>query len=173
VGAPRYREARPGFWTRRTALPEPSARAKGADLTGDFQRDHGRNRQGTEIKGDLHGEKVEESVDRKGMVRKYKETPRPAGVFRVQHKPSGRTLLGASPDAPAMLNRIRAQLKMKGHPNRSLQRDWDADGPDAFLFEVLDLLPPSQTAERDSSADLATLEELWTEKLELRKELRY
>jgi len=69
--------------------------------------------------------------------------------------------------------RIRAQLKMKGHPNRALQRDWDADGPNAFLFEVLDLLPPAETAERDSTADLATLEELWTEKLELRRELRY
>jgi len=107
------------------------------------------------------------------MVRKYKETRRPAGIFMVQHKPSGRTLLGGSPDAPARLNRIRAQLKMKGHPNRALQRDWDADGPDAFLFEVLDLLPPAETAEGDSTADLATLEELWAEKLELRKELRY
>lgn len=72
-----------------------------------------------------------------------------------------------------MLNRIRAQLKMKGHPDRSLQGDWDADGPDAFLFEVLDLLPPSETAGRDSDADLATLEELWAEKLELGKEMRY
>ena len=116
---------------------------------------------------------MEGSVNRKEMVRKYKETPRPAGVFRVQHLPSGRTLLGSSPDAPAMLNRIRAQLKMKGHPNRSLQRDWDADGPEAFVFEVLDLLPPAETAARDSAADLATLEEMWTEKLELRKELRY
>jgi len=107
------------------------------------------------------------------MVRKYKETPRPAGVFRVLHQPSGRTLLGSSPDAPSMLNRIRAQLKMKGHRNRSLQADWDADGPDAFVFEVLDLLPPSESSERDSTADLATLEELWTEKLELREELRY
>lgn len=112
-------------------------------------------------------------MDRKEMVRKYKESPRPAGVFRVLHQPSGRTLLGSSPDAPAMLNRIRAELKMRGHRNRSLQADWDADGPDAFLFEVLDLLPPSESGEADATADLATLEELWTEKLELRKDLEY
>ena len=112
-------------------------------------------------------------MDRKEMVRKYKETPRPAGIFRVQHIPSGRTLLGSSPDAPAMLNRIRAELKMKGHRNRSLQADWDADGPDAFLFEVVDLLPPSENPERDFDADLATLEALWIEKFALRKELRY
>jgi len=112
-------------------------------------------------------------VDRKEMVRKYKETPRPAGIFRVQHIPSGRTLLGSSPDAPAMLNRIRAELKMKGHRNRSLQADWDADGPDAFLFEVVDLLPSPENAERDLDADLVTLEELWIEKLALPEELRY
>ena len=112
-------------------------------------------------------------MDRKEMVRKYKETPRPAGVFRVVHEPSGRTLLGSSPDAPAILNRIRAQLRMNGHPNRSLQADWAADGPDAFLFEVLDLLPPSESAEGDSSGDLAVLKELWIERLDLRKEPRY
>jgi len=72
-----------------------------------------------------------------------------------------------------MLNRIRAQLRMNGHPDRSMQADWAADGPDAFLFEVLDLLPPSESAEADPSGDLAVLEELWMERLDLRKELRY
>jgi hypothetical protein len=112
-------------------------------------------------------------VDRKELIRKYKETPRPAGIYRVQHGPSGRTLLGSSPDAPAMLNRIRAQLRMKGHPNRSLQADWDRDGADAFLFEVVDLLPPPETADHDSSVDLATLETLWREKLQLPPEAMY
>jgi len=112
-------------------------------------------------------------MDRKALRRKYKETPRPAGVYRVRHMPSGRTLLGSSPDAPAMLNRIRAQLRMKGHPNRALQADWEADGPDAFVFEVLDLVPLPDTAEYDPSDDLATLEELWREKLQLRPEASY
>ena len=96
-------------------------------------------------------------------MRQYKETPRPAGIYRVQHIPSGRILLGSSVDAPAMLNRIRAQLRMKGHPNRALQSDWNTDGLDAFEFEVLDLLaPPTKPG-----ADLTMLEALWREKLPL------
>ena len=106
-------------------------------------------------------------MDRKEMVRKYKETPRPAGVYRVVHRPSGRTLLGSSPDAPAMLNRVRAQLRMKGHPNPLLQADWEADGPDAFLFEVVDLLPPPDNVGQDPTEELTMLEELWREKLDL------
>jgi hypothetical protein len=116
---------------------------------------------------------MESEVDRRELVRKYKETPRPAGIYRVQHVPSGRTLMGSSPDAPAMLNRIRAQLRMKGHPNRSLQADWDRDGADAFLFEVVDLLPTPDSADHDPSEDLATLEALWREKLQLPPEATY
>lgn len=112
-------------------------------------------------------------VDRRELVQRYKETPRPAGVYRVRHVPSGRTLLGSSRDAPAMLNRIQAQLRMRSHGNRSLQADWESDGPEAFVFEVVDLLPPSSEPDHDPGDDLAMLEALWREKLELREEQRY
>ena len=115
----------------------------------------------------------ETEMDRKELVRKYKETPRPAGLYRVRHTSSGRTLMGGSPDAPAMLNRIRAQLRMGGHPNRQLQEDWKSDGPDGFLFEVVDLLTPSGRADDDQGEDLRMLEELWREKLELHSEDSY
>ncbi len=104
-------------------------------------------------------------MDRKDLVRRYKETPRPAGIYRVVHRPSGRTVLGASPDAPAMLNRIRAQLTLNSHPNRQMQSDWDADGQDGFTFDVLDLLDQSDRPAEDVSGDLQTLLELWHEKL--------
>ena len=106
-------------------------------------------------------------MDRKEIVRRYRETPRPAGVYRVVHRPTGRTLLGASVDAPAMLNRIRAQLSMHGHPSRTLQAAWDADGEAGFDFEVLDLLPPGDDRARNVSDDLETLLELWVEKLQV------
>lgn len=112
-------------------------------------------------------------MDRKALIRQYKETPRPAGVFRVTNTRTGKSLVGSSPDAPAMLNRIRAQLQMGGHPSRALQRDWNTDGADAFAFEVLDLLAPKECSDADQGEELRLLAELWLEKLGLSAEARY
>lgn len=104
-------------------------------------------------------------IDRKEMIRQYKETPRPAGVFVVRHVPSGRTLLGSSTDAPAMLNRIQAQLRMRSHRNRDLQQDWDQGAPDDFDFEVVDLVEQSDRPNLDLGAELEGLEAVWREEL--------
>lgn len=112
-------------------------------------------------------------MDRKDAIRRYKEQPRPAGIFRVLHESSGRVLVGTSPDAPARLRRIQVQLEMGSHPNNSLQHDWDTDGPSGFEFEVLDVLPPSREIDADISDELETLLGLWTEKLDLDPTLIY
>ena len=112
-------------------------------------------------------------MDRKEAIRRYRGKPRPAGVFRVLHKSSGRVLVGASPDAAARLRRIRVQLEMSSHPNASLQTDWDADGSGGFEFEVLDVLPPSKEPSADLADELQTLLRLWTEKLDIDPALSY
>ena len=105
-------------------------------------------------------------MDRKELVRRYKESPRTAGVYRVRHRRSGRTLLGSSGDAPARLNRIRAQLSMNTHPNAQLQADWDSGGVEAFDFEVVDVLAPPDDPGDDINDDLVVLLELWQDKIE-------
>jgi hypothetical protein len=72
-----------------------------------------------------------------------------------------------------MLNRVQAQLRMRGHPNRELQGDWDADGKGAFLFEVLELLPAPDGSGSDHTGDLRLLEELWVDELALPDEAKY
>jgi hypothetical protein len=104
-------------------------------------------------------------VDRKELIRRYKETPRHAGVFIVRHTPTGRALLGSSVDAPALLNRTRAQLKMHSHPNRALRKDWEAGSPDDFAFEVVDLISQEEHAETDLTEELGALEAIWREEL--------
>jgi hypothetical protein len=105
-------------------------------------------------------------MDRKAMVRAYREQRPTMGIFQVRNTVSGRVLIGASTDVPAMLNRHQAQLRMGGHPNRELQADWRALGADAFAFEALDTLTPSDAPDADPRADLKVLERMWLEKLE-------
>ena len=75
-------------------------------------------------------------MDRKELTRKYKMTPRPAGVYRVHNSVNGMSLVGSSPNLPGMLNRQRFQLEHGSHPDLELQEDWNKCGPTAFTFEV-------------------------------------
>jgi hypothetical protein len=84
----------------------------------------------------------------------------------VLHRATGRVLIGASPDAPAMLRRIRAQLEMNSHPNKKLQHDWNASGETGFVFDVVDLLDEPESPTDDITRDLEALSELWQEKLQ-------
>jgi hypothetical protein len=106
------------------------------------------------------------AVDRKALIRKYKETPKTAGIYRVRNLTNEKSLVGASPDVPSMLNRERAQLRTGTHMNRPLQADWIALGADAFAFEILDTLaPPADNPAWDPTDDLRELERMWLEKL--------
>ncbi len=107
-----------------------------------------------------------ESTKRKELIRAYKETARPAGLFAVRCTQSGRMLVGTSVDLPGMLNRQRFQLEMGGHPDKDLQADWNLMGPNAFEIEVLDVLEPSDEGTGDLGEELADLKTMWIEKLQ-------
>ena len=113
-------------------------------------------------------------MNRKSLIRAYKETRRPMGVYRIHNTRDDRSLIGRSVDLPAILNRERVSLRFRNHPNAALQRDWTTLGPDAFVFEVLDTLKaPDEQPDYDPTDDLRVLEELWIERLELLGERGY
>ena len=87
------------------------------------------------------------------------------GVGAVRNTANGRLLVVAGTNLQALLNRHQAQLKLGGHPNKEMQREWNEFGADAFRFEVLDTLTPSTAADYDPASDLRELEALWMEKL--------
>ena len=105
-------------------------------------------------------------MDRKAIRRAYKESPRAMGVYRVRNLRDDRSLVRRSVDLPAILNRERAALRFGAHYIPELQRDWNALGPDAFAFEVLDTLTPSDRPDYDPAGDLRVLEALWLERLD-------
>src|SRR5207248_11524963 len=104
-------------------------------------------------------------MDRKTLIREYKETRRPMGVFQVLNTINQKSFVGTSVDLPSMSDRQQSQLRMGGHPNRALQKDWNEFGADAFKFEILDTLTPPDQPNYDPKADLRALEELWLDKL--------
>jgi hypothetical protein len=87
------------------------------------------------------------------------------GVYRVRNTVTGKSLVGSGVELPGLLNSHKARLRLGVHENVALQRDWNALGPDAFDFEVLDTLSEPTGPGHDPSDDLRVLEALWLEKL--------
>jgi hypothetical protein len=104
-------------------------------------------------------------MDRKTLIREYKESQRPMGVYCVRNTVNGKLLVGKSIDLPSVLNRQRAQLRAGSHPNPALQKELSEYGAEAFEVEILDTLEVSDQADYDPSADLRTLEQMWLDKL--------
>jgi hypothetical protein len=108
-----------------------------------------------------------EAQSRRELKREYKESRRPMGVFQVRNTATGRILVDASVNLPAIFNRLRAQLGLGAYlKNRALQADWDELGADAFAFEVLEELEPPDAPGYDPTGDLQAMRELWIEQLQ-------
>lgn len=105
-------------------------------------------------------------MNRKEAIRDYKNAKLPMGLFQVRNTANGKLLIGSSPNLPGMLNRIRYQLEMGGHPNRLLQLEWQTFGAGEFQFEVLDELKHPEEDGYDPAKDLEELLGLWLEKLQ-------
>jgi hypothetical protein len=105
-------------------------------------------------------------MDKHAAKREYKEAKPAAGVYRVHNVGEDRSLVGSSVNVAARLNRHRAGLRMGGHENKALQRDWNRLGETGFEFEVLDTLTETDRPGSDVKRDLAVLEQLWLERLE-------
>jgi len=103
---------------------------------------------------------------RKELVREYKERRKPAGVFMVKNTANGKVLLGSSLNLEGPLNSHRFMLRSGKHLNEALQRDWDAFGPESFVFEILETVPESDDPGFNVDEELTLLEEIWLEKLE-------
>lgn len=103
---------------------------------------------------------------KKALVREYKRTPKEMGVYCIRNISSDKCFVAASRDLNARFNRHRLELKMQSdRSSPALQKDWTAQGEDAFEFTTLDVLEPSDELGYDPSDDLAVLEQLWLDKL--------
>jgi hypothetical protein len=105
-------------------------------------------------------------MNRKELIREYKETHRPMGVFQIRNKSNEKVFIDSSLNVPGKINRHRFALNAGSHASKSLQADWNELGADLFEFEVLEDVAPRESPDYDYKSDLETLEDLWLEKLQ-------
>jgi hypothetical protein len=104
--------------------------------------------------------------DKRQLKKEYQQEPRPMGVFLIRNNLSDKVFLAAGLNLQGLINRYKSALKLGGHPNKSLQSDWNELGENNFSFEILDELKPLNDPAFDARAELTVLENLWLEKLE-------
>jgi hypothetical protein len=73
---------------------------------------------------------------KKELLREYKETPQRAGVFAVVC--GEKRWVGTTRNLDKQQNSLWFQLRMNGFPNADVQKAWNANGADAFTYEVLE-----------------------------------
>lgn len=106
------------------------------------------------------------SSSRAELKRNYKEQPPPMGVFAIRNRANGKVFVGSSLNVNGSLNRARFELTSGIHRTfPGLQEDWGRYGADAFSFEVLDVLKPSEEPGADPKEELKVLEALWIDRL--------
>jgi hypothetical protein len=104
--------------------------------------------------------------EKKRLKQEYKQNPRPMGVFLIRNMVNEKVFVGVSLDLAGIINRHKFQLAMGKHPNTRLQAEWNEHGSESFAFEILDQLNPQDNPHSDYKRDLASLEDLWLEKLQ-------
>jgi biotin operon repressor len=107
------------------------------------------------------------SVDTRSEIRRqYKEAPREAGIFMVKNTVTGKVFLGSSKNLHGPLNKHRFLLSIGRHWIKTMQEDWDRLGPDAFVFEVLEVVKRAEDPAFSVEDELALLEEKWIAKVQ-------
>ena len=111
-------------------------------------------------------EESEMDERRKELIRQYKETPRPMGVFQIKNNRNGKLLLLKALNIPGIITRHQLELRRGMHRNRELQAEWNQYGEEAFSFEPLATIKPEEFPPEQWSAAVADLLQTWLEKLQ-------
>ena len=102
-------------------------------------------------------------LTRRVAARQVRDTFPPMGIYVIRDRASGHSLLGASRNVYAALNRARFELRMGTHADRVLQAEWNRCGVDGLAFEVLELVKEREDADFDYGAELKALEQIYRE----------
>jgi hypothetical protein len=104
-------------------------------------------------------------MERNELKRLYKETKTEAGVFQIKNTVNQKVFVDSTRNLKTM-NGQKFMLEMGSHMNQQLQQEWRQYGPDAFVFEVMEVLEIKEDEYIDPKDALKKLEQKWLEKLQ-------
>ena len=110
---------------------------------------------------------------RKELKDEYKQRKTQMGVFEIRNTINNKIFIDSGIDVNAKWNRHQLQLKMGMHKNKSLQNDWDSQGAQDFVFNVLSEIKHQVAGNPDYHKELVLLEELVRDELQLDENLAY
>ena len=102
---------------------------------------------------------------KKELKEEYKQLKFRMGVFQIRNTANGKIYVDSSLNLDAIWNRLRMQLKFGGHPNETLQSEWNAFGEEKFVYEILGEIEQKDGEEPDYKKEVKTLESLYIEEL--------
>ena len=111
-------------------------------------------------------EKEEADMERKKELKQlYKKMKTEGGVYLIRNTKNQKVLVVSTPNLKT-INGRKMQLRDGTHQNRQLQEELRHYGPEAFVFEVLEVLEEKVDAGFNKAEALKQLEQQWLEKLQ-------
>jgi len=104
-------------------------------------------------------------IDKKELIKDYKNQKQPAGLFAVKNKTDNIMFIGQSLNLPAKLRGVAFELDQGSHAFQNLADDFKRLGKEQFEIFVLDQIEVKDETDKELRAELKTLEEMWVEKL--------
>ena len=87
------------------------------------------------------------------------------GVFQIRNIVNGKIFVGSSVNLEAIWNRHKSELKLGGHRNELLQKEWKEFGEDNFKYEILSEIEQKPGENIDYAKEARKLEEMFIEEL--------
>jgi hypothetical protein len=99
------------------------------------------------------------------LLQQYNEIKIKAGVYQIRNTLNGKIFIDTTPNLKS-LNGKSGLLELGHSPYKELQREWTEFGAQAFVFEVLEVLPPNDNPYVKTKDELKKLREKWLDKLQ-------
>ena len=111
---------------------------------------------------------ITDPARRKALRAEYAQTPPAAGVYRIVNRVTGGSLVGSTTNLGSVAGKLAfaQSTKKTGLFFRRMQDDIARYGIEAFELEILESpTPRPEMTAGEVEQELATLEQLWREKL--------